>query len=68
MSEHRDPSVPGRLRITLRRSTIGRLRAHKACVTGLGLCRIGHSRVLLDTPEIRGMIRRVAYLLEIEEV
>lgn len=68
MSEHRDASVPGRLRVTLRRSTIGRLRAHKACVTGLGLCRIGHSRVLLDTPEIRGMIRRVAYLLELEEV
>ena len=42
--------------------------AHKACVTGLGLRRIGHSRVLLDTPEIRGMIRRVAYLLELEEV
>jgi large subunit ribosomal protein L30 len=68
MSEYRDPSAPGRLCITLRRSTIGRLRAHKACVTGLGLRRISHSRVLLDTPEIRGMIRRVAYLLEIEEV
>ena len=68
MSEHRDPSAPGRLRITLRRSTIGRLAAHKACVTGLGLRRIGHSQVLPDTPEIRGMIRRVAYLLELEEV
>jgi large subunit ribosomal protein L30 len=62
------PSAPARLRITLRRSLIGRLPAHKACVTGLGLCRIGQRRVLQDTPEIRGMIRRVAYLLDLEEV
>ncbi len=68
MSEPRDQSAPGRLCITLRRSTIGRLPAHKACITGLGLRRIGHRRVLLDTPEIRGMIRRVAYLLDLEEV
>ncbi|MGQ0594694.1 MAG: 50S ribosomal protein L30 [Gammaproteobacteria bacterium] len=68
MNEPRDQPAPGRLRITLRRSTIGRLPAHKACVTGLGLRRIGHSRVLLDTPEIRGMIRQVDYLLELEEI
>jgi large subunit ribosomal protein L30 len=68
MSEHRTDRAAPSLRITLRRSTIGRLAAHKACITGLGLRRIGHSRVLLDTPEIRGMIRKVAYMLEIEEV
>ncbi len=61
-------ATTARLRVTLLKSTIGRLPAHQACVRGLGLRRIGHSRVLLDTPEIRGMIRRVAYLLALEEV
>lgn len=58
---------PRRIRVTLQRSTIGRLAAHKACVIGLGLRRIGHSAVLVETPEVLGMIRRVAYLLKVEE-
>ncbi len=69
MSETLEKRAPiGRLRVTLRKSTIGRLPAHQACVRGLGLRRIGHSRVLLDTPEIRGMIRQVGYLLTLEEL
>jgi large subunit ribosomal protein L30 len=55
------------LKVTLRRSLNGRLAAHKACVAGLGLRRIGHSVTVADTPEIRGMIRKVAYLLEVRE-
>jgi large subunit ribosomal protein L30 len=55
------------LKITLRRSLSGRLAAHKACVAGLGLRRIGHSVTVADTPEVRGMIRKVAYLLEVQE-
>jgi large subunit ribosomal protein L30 len=54
------------LKITLLRSTSGRLAAHKACVAGLGLRRIRHSVVVQDTPEIRGMINKVSYLLEVE--
>ncbi len=56
------------LRVTLVRSTIGRLAAHQACVRGLGLRRIGHSAVLQDTVAVRGMIAKVAYLLRVEEV
>ena len=41
-----------RLKIKLARSTAGRLRAHKACVVGLGLRFTGDERVLADTPEI----------------
>jgi large subunit ribosomal protein L30 len=41
---------------------------HDACVTGLGLRRIGSQRELEDTPAVRGMIRKVSYLLKVEEV
>ncbi|RLK51266.1 LSU ribosomal protein L30P [Alkalispirillum mobile] len=55
------------LKVTQTRSTIGRLASHKACVAGLGLRRINHSVVVADTPENRGMINKVAYLLNVEE-
>ena len=58
----------GSLQITLVRSVIGRLPAHRACVRGLGLRRIGHTVQLPATPEIRGMVNKVAYMLEVEEV
>jgi large subunit ribosomal protein L30 len=48
------------------RSSAKRLNAHKACLIGLGLRRIGHSVVVEDTPSIRGMINKVHYLVEVE--
>ena len=53
--------------VTLKRSTNKRLAAHKACVMGLGLRRIGHTVTVQDTPENRGMINKVNYLLAVEE-
>lgn len=55
------------IKLTLVRSMNGRLQAHKACVAGLGLRRIGHSVAVEDTPSTRGMINKVQYLLRIEE-
>ncbi|WP_041350980.1 50S ribosomal protein L30 [Nitrosococcus watsonii] len=55
------------LRVTLVRSTIGRLARHKACVAGLGLRKIGQTVEIIDTPENRGMIQKVSYLLKLEE-
>ncbi|GEM19145.1 50S ribosomal protein L30 [Nitrosococcus oceani] len=55
------------LRVTLVRSTIGRLVRHKACVAGLGLRKIGQTVEVIDTPENRGMIQKVSYLLKLEE-
>jgi large subunit ribosomal protein L30 len=49
------------------KSPFGRVAAHRACVTGLGLRKIRQSVVVADTPENRGMIGRVAYLLQVEE-
>ena len=56
------------IRLTLVKSVNRRRQTHKACVAGLGLRRIGHSVILIDTPENRGMINNVAYLLAVEEI
>ena len=56
------------VRVTLKRSVNRRTAKHKACVAGLGLRRIGHSVTVADSPENRGMINKVAYLLAVEEI
>lgn len=53
--------------VTLKRSINRRIASHKACVAGLGLRRIGHTVTVQDTPENRGMINKVSYLLAVEE-
>ena len=55
------------IKLTLIKSTAGRLKAHKACVLGLGLRRPHHTVEVIDTPENRGMINKVCYLLKVEE-
>ena len=55
------------LKVTLRRSVNGRIARHRACVSGLGLRRMHHTVTVADTPENRGMINQVAYLLNVEE-
>lgn len=57
-----------KLKLTLVRSLIGRLKNHQASVRGLGLRRMHQSVVVSDTPENRGMIKQVEYMLRIEEV
>jgi len=55
------------LKVTLVKSKFGRLKSHKACVAGLGLRKIHQTVTVIDTPENRGMINRVSYLLSVEE-
>ncbi|MDO8891190.1 MAG: 50S ribosomal protein L30 [Sulfurimicrobium sp.] len=55
------------LKVTLIKSTIGTIQKHRACVRGLGLRHLNHSVQVADTPENRGMINRVNYLLKCEE-
>jgi large subunit ribosomal protein L30 len=55
------------VKVTLMKSLNGRLKSHKACVAGLGLTKIRQSRVLEDTPSVRGMINKVAYMVNVEE-
>ena len=53
------------LNVTLVRSVIGRIEAHKATVRGLGLRRMHHNVTVEDTPATRGMINAVGYLLKV---
>ena len=55
------------VRLTLVKSTIGRLKSHKDCVRGLGLRRMHHTVEVEDTACNRGMINKVSYLLRVEE-
>ena len=56
-----------KLRVTLVKSKFGRLKNHRASIAGLGLRRINHTVEVEDTPENRGMINQVSYLLKVEE-
>jgi large subunit ribosomal protein L30 len=51
--------------VTLVRSVAGTRSDHRATVLGLGLKRINHTRELEDTPAVRGMINKVAYLVKV---
>jgi len=55
------------VKVTLVRSMNGRLKNHKASVRGLGLRRMHQTVEVIDTPENRGMINQVSYMLRIEE-
>jgi large subunit ribosomal protein L30 len=56
------------IRVTLVRSTAGRLPNHKDCVRGLGLRRMHHTVELSATPQVMGMVRKVSDMLKVEEV
>ncbi len=56
------------LKVTLRRGTADRTRKQQATVMGLGLRKIGSSRVLENTPAVRGMVKKIIHLLDVEEV
>ena len=60
-------SAVKKLSVTLVRSKNGRLASHKACVAGLGLRRMHQTVQVIDTPENRGMINRIEYMLNVEE-
>ena len=55
------------IKVTLLKSRFGRTPGHKECLAGLGLRRRHQTVVVADTPENRGMIRKVQYLVRVEE-
>jgi large subunit ribosomal protein L30 len=56
----------GTVKVTQIKSVIGRIAAHRACISGLGLRRMHQTVELEDTPAVRGMINKVNYLLKVE--
>lgn len=57
-----------KLKVTLNRSVIGSTETQRATIKGLGLRRIRSSRVLENTPAVRGMIKKVIHLVDVEEI
>ena len=57
-----------KLKITLVKSTIGAVPKNKATVESMGLRKIGSSVILPDNEATKGQIRKVGYLLKVEEV
>ncbi len=55
-----------KIKVTLVKSVIGTKQDHRATVRGLGLRRINSTAELQDTPAVRGMIKKVAYLVKCE--
>ncbi len=57
-----------KLKLTQVRSVTSRGKKQQGTIRALGLKRLGHSVVHEDKPEIRGMIRAVEHLVEVEEI
>ena len=55
-----------KIKVTLVKSLIGTKQDHRATARGLGLRKLNSSAVLEDTPAVRGMIRKIAYLVKCE--
>lgn len=54
------------IKVTLVKSLIGRIEGHRACARGLGLRKLNQTVEVIDTPENRGMINKISYLLKCE--
>ena len=54
------------MKLTLRRSLIGVKKDQRDTVFALGLRKTGDTREVPDTPDVRGMVAKIVYLLEIE--
>lgn len=57
-----------KLKVTQRKSVIGRRQDHRRTMRALGLRRINHSVIHDNSPQILGMIHQVRYLVEVEEI
>ncbi len=56
------------LKVTLRKSAIGRNSKQLDTIKGLGLRRIGSTSTLQNTPAVRGMVKKVLHLVDVVEV
>lgn len=61
-------STSGKIRVTQIGSPIGRQKSQRATLIGLGLNKLNRSRVLEDTPSVRGMALKIRHLVRIEPV
>lgn len=57
-----------KIKVTLVRSTIGKLPVQRATVRSLGLRKIGSANILEKNPAVLGMVKKVSHLVSVEEV
>ena len=60
--------MAGKFKVTQVKSTISHIARNRATVRALGLRGIGSSRIVADNPATRGMVRRVRFLVTVEEI
>lgn len=58
-------STNQKIKVQLVRSPIGTKESHRATVRGLGLRKLNSVSELTDTPEVRGMINKISYLVKV---
>ena len=59
--------MPGKIKVTLVKSMIGRPEKHRKVLRGMGLTKINKTVLLEDTPSVRGMIHKICHLVQAEE-
>ncbi|MBE0597505.1 MAG: 50S ribosomal protein L30 [Desulfuromonadales bacterium] len=59
--------MAGQIKVTRLKSGIGRNEYFTRVLHGMGLTRLNKTVILTDTPEVRGMIRKVAHMVSVEE-
>lgn len=56
------------IKVTLKKSVIGSNESQRATVRGLGLRKLNSSKTLENTPAVRGMVKKVIHLVDVEEI
>lgn len=56
------------IKVTLKKSVIGSNESQRATVRGLGLRKLNSTKTLENTPAVRGMVKKVIHLVDVEEI
>jgi large subunit ribosomal protein L30 len=57
-----------KIKVILKKSPINKIKRHKLILKALGLKKIGRSRILPDNKAVRGMVSKVSYMVEVQEI
>jgi large subunit ribosomal protein L30 len=57
-----------KIKVILKKSPINKIKKHKLTLKALGLTKIGKTRVFPDNDAVRGMINKVSYLVDVQEL
>lgn len=57
-----------KIKVILKKSPIDKIKKHKLILKALGLKRVGKSRIFPDNKAVRGMVEKIAYMVEVQEI